>query len=123
MIYEFWLWKTVGSEIENTGATFDAHNRNTAWSYDADGRLISMNEPPSTTSFTFRTNPGHVFSGTISFSASDVGSGRVNVSVKAQGDLGDTTAWALYHAGAGSFEDDVWKNFLDNAQRSCGSLK
>jgi hypothetical protein len=25
---------------------YDAHNRNSAWSYDADGRLISMNEPP-----------------------------------------------------------------------------
>jgi len=25
--------------------TYDAHNRNLAWSYDADGRLVSMNEP------------------------------------------------------------------------------
>jgi YD repeat-containing protein len=25
---------------------YDAHNRNNAWSYDADGRLLSMNEPP-----------------------------------------------------------------------------
>jgi YD repeat-containing protein len=25
---------------------YDAHNRNSAWSYDADGRLLSMNEPP-----------------------------------------------------------------------------
>ena len=27
------------SEIVNTGAALDANNRNTAWSYDADGRL------------------------------------------------------------------------------------
>jgi YD repeat-containing protein len=25
--------------------TYDAHNRNSAWSYDANGRLLSMNEP------------------------------------------------------------------------------
>jgi YD repeat-containing protein len=31
---------TVGEQI------YDAHNRNHSWSYDADGRLISMNEPP-----------------------------------------------------------------------------
>lgn len=26
--------------------TYDAHNHNLAWNYDADGRLLSMNEPP-----------------------------------------------------------------------------
>ncbi|HEV7681962.1 MAG TPA: hypothetical protein VGO68_07565 [Pyrinomonadaceae bacterium] len=34
------------NEIENTAGTFAANNRNLEWAYDADGRLISMNEPP-----------------------------------------------------------------------------
>lgn len=33
------------NEISEMGAGYDSNNRNVAWWYDADGRLISMNEP------------------------------------------------------------------------------
>jgi len=38
---------TYWSETNDLGQTqtYDAHNRNLAWSYDPDGRLLSMNEP------------------------------------------------------------------------------
>ncbi len=79
----------------------------------------------STTSFTFQTNPGHVlYPGTISFSASDAGVGRVAASVTAKGNFADLKSQGFFeYLGGKEFENSVWKNFLDNLQRSCGSLK
>lgn len=79
----------------------------------------------STTSFTFRTNPGHLlYPGTISFAASDAGAGRVAASVTAKGGFADTKSEAFFkYFGGKEFENKVWNNFLDNLQRSCGSLK
>jgi len=89
-------------------------------------RQISVTvQNATTTSFTFRTNPGHVlYPGTISFAANDAGPGRVAASVTAKGNFADTTSEIFFNnLGGKGFENSVWKNFLDNLQRSCGSLK
>jgi hypothetical protein len=65
-----------------------------------------------------------LYPGTISFAASDAGAGRVAASVTAKGDFADLQSQAFFEGlGGKEFENSVWKNFLDNLQRSCGSLK
>jgi len=89
-------------------------------------RQISVTvQNASTTSFTFRTNPGHVlYPGTISFSANDAGPGRVAASVTAKGNFADLKSQGFFeYLGGKEFENKVWNNFLDNLQRSCGSLR
>jgi hypothetical protein len=89
------------------------------------GRQISVTvQNVSTTSFTFKTNPGHIlYPGSISFSATDIGNGRISASVVAKGNYADTPSWIFFdYMGGKQFESDVWNNFLDNLQRSCGSL-
>jgi hypothetical protein len=92
------------------------------------GDTINMSvtvQSASMTNFTFKTNPGHLlYPGTISFSAMDVGPGRVAASVVARGNYGGKISAGVFTFGGGKeFENSVWKNFLDNLQRSCGSLK
>lgn len=89
-------------------------------------RQISVTvQNASTTSFTFRTNAGHVlYPGTISFAANDAGGGRIAASVTAKGNFADLKSQGFFeYLGGKEFENKVWNNFLDNLQRSCGSLK
>jgi RHS repeat-associated protein len=74
----------------------------------------------STQSFTFTTNPGHVFyPGTISFSARDTNSG-VRFGIDLKGQYGDTQSEIGFKLGGGSFEDNAWKSFLAKVRESCG---
>jgi hypothetical protein len=74
----------------------------------------------STQSFTFTTNPGHVFyPGTISFSARDTNSG-VRFGIDLKGQYGDIQSGIGFRLGGGSFEDDAWKSFLAKVRESCG---
>ncbi len=75
----------------------------------------------STMSFTFTTNPGHVFyPGTISFSANDTESG-VHFEIRLHGQLADRQARVGYVLGFGKFENDSWKHFLNLVRKSCGN--
>jgi YD repeat-containing protein len=48
------------SQDDVVTASYDAHNRNAAWSYDADGNLLSMNEP-SPNGFSPFQSPAHTY--------------------------------------------------------------
>src|SRR5438105_3435006 len=47
------------SQDDNVAASYNSHNRNVDWSYDAQGNLLTMNEP-SPNGFTFQS-PQHVY--------------------------------------------------------------
>jgi hypothetical protein len=75
----------------------------------------------STMSFTFTTNPGHVFyPGTISFSARDTDSG-VGFQIKLTGQPGDSESRFGFATVGGDFEDRAWKSFLEKVRKSCGN--
>jgi hypothetical protein len=75
----------------------------------------------STMSFTFTTNPGHVFyPGTISFSARDTDSG-VNFSISLKGQPGDLESRIGFATVGGDFEDRAWRSFLEKVRKSCGN--
>jgi hypothetical protein len=72
-------------------------------------------------SFTFTTNPGHVFyPGTISFSARDTDSG-VRFGIDLKGQPGDFEADIGFKTVGGGFEDRAWKSFLEKVSKSCGN--
>jgi hypothetical protein len=75
----------------------------------------------STMSFTFTTNPGHVFyPGTISFSARETDSG-VRFGIDLKGKLGDLESQFGFGLGGADFEDRAWRSFLAEVRRSCGN--
>jgi len=72
-------------------------------------------------SFTFTTNPGHVFyPGTISFSARDTDSG-VRFGIDLKGQSGDLESRAGFKFGGEGFEDRAWRSFLEKLRKSCGN--
>jgi len=77
----------------------------------------------SPTSFTFDTNPGHVlYPASITFSAADAGSSQVNFSIQVNGDFANFLTGILYNDfGGQQLENNIWNNFLNNVQKSCGS--
>jgi len=86
------------------------------------GRNMSVTvTAASAMSFTFTTNPGHVFyPGTISFSANDTQSG-VHFGIKLNAQLADSQARLGFALGFGKFEDDSWNHLLNLIKRSCGN--
>jgi hypothetical protein len=75
----------------------------------------------STMSFTFATNPGHVFyPGSISFSARDTDSG-VRFGIDLKGQPGDLEARFGFATVGGDFEDRAGRSFLEKVRKSCGN--
>jgi YD repeat-containing protein len=102
------------SEWEDLEAqTYDAHNRNIAWSYDADGRLLSMNEPaPNELTFVPRQHSydvagRHVKHTLTTSQASQLPGGPVLTTV--------TTVDASYD-GDGQQDKHVWTTQINSQQ-------
>jgi hypothetical protein len=92
----------AGSEIPITVGTF-GFNQNMGV------QVQSM----SSSSMTFNTLPGgHLFfPGSITFSASDTGSGGVNFNINLSGNFNGPINAAKYSAGGFAFENAQWNHF------------
>jgi hypothetical protein len=74
-----------------------------------------------TNSFSFVTNPGHpLYPGQITYSAVDVGEGKVKVSIDVDGMTDGLLNDLGFSLGGGSgLEDKIWNNLIDNVEKFC----
>jgi hypothetical protein len=100
----------AGSEIPITVGTFGVNQ-------SMGVQVQSM----SSSSMTFNTLPGgHLFfPGSITFSASDTGSGGINFNINLSGNFNGPINAAKYIAGGFAFENAQWNHFLAKVQAYC----
>ena len=74
-------------------------------------------------SITFNTVPGHLlYPGTITFSATDIGSGAFTFDIDLAGQLSGLANIGVFYSGGGQFEDAQWNHFLAQIGVLCGQL-
>jgi RHS repeat-associated protein len=74
-------------------------------------------------SLVFTTVPGHfLYPATITFSASDIGSGSVGFDISVSGSTSSLLNTLAFIAGGGSFEDAQWQDFLSQIGVLCHSV-